>query len=435
MQARRNALRNHFRAQDNTIQNNAGFHIGLWLDKYLEEQYIVGHYPAGSEGERRAKSARSRHIKAIEKPAIPEGYKEAYDRWEKSVSSEGYCAAKAKVQGRMIVGLGDKNPLEFGITLQHTWGVPYIPGSSLKGLASATAARLIADPDWQRSKPHPADVTSEDHPKEKTDIPKTSADLLFGDTEQMGGVIFHDAWWIPDTGQAEAGKVPLHLDVMTVHHPDYYQKDPENCPPPSDTDSPNPVSFLSAGGSYLIALEGEEAWCQAAYELLKIGLEELGIGAKTHSGYGRMKLDALIDNTPLTPQKWVEKEFSKDTDLAKQAQYDKLLALQKSPPSFPAELSELECKEALCAYFSEGYQLVQARSQGESESNLAELKAELEALEQEKPSGKKDPKGLKNWEKKVNKLKSQITTIEHTEKNAANRSEEAKQLLMWLSTD
>jgi CRISPR-associated protein Cmr6 len=426
MKARRNVLQ--------SVPKNAGFHIGLWLDKYLEEQYIANEHTAGSDVEKRAKSARSRHIKEIEKPDIPEGYKEAFARWQESMEESGCYLAPAKVQGRMIVGLGDKNPLEFGITLQHTWGVPYIPGSSLKGLASATAARLIANEDWQRSKPHPADAKKEENPQEQKEIPKTSADLLFGDTTLMGSVIFHDAWWIPDTGQTEAGKVPLHLDVMTVHHPDYYQKPPETCPPPSDTDSPNPVSFLSAGGSYLIALEGDQMWCNAAHQLLKIGLEELGIGAKTHSGYGRLALQDLQDNTPLTPEKWAEKEFSEDKDLDKKAQYDKLLALQKSPPSFPAELSEAKCKEALCAYFSEGYQLAQARASGESESNLDELKADLEALEQEKPSGKKDPKGLKNWEKKVNKLRSQIITIEHTEKNAANRSEEAKQLLAWLST-
>ncbi len=285
------ARRPPLQALSNTPKTQ-GFHVGLWLDKYLKEQYIVGEHGAGSPAEKQAKSARSTHLKAAEKPPIPEGYKEAYERWEQGLKEAGCHTTTAKVEGRMIVGLGDKNPLEMGITLQHTWGVPYIPGSALKGLASATAARLIADKDWQRTKTLPADE-------------KSSADILFGDTEQIGRIIFHDAWWIPNEAH-----VPIHLDVMTVHHPEYYQKAiPNDLVPPSDTDSPNPVSFLSTNGSYLIALEGDPLWCRAAYDLLEIGLTDLGVGAKTHSGYGRLRLGKLEDNSPLTAEKWAEQTY------------------------------------------------------------------------------------------------------------------------------
>ncbi|MGH8652505.1 MAG: type III-B CRISPR module RAMP protein Cmr6 [Gammaproteobacteria bacterium] len=41
-----------------------------------------------------------------------------------------------EVKGRLIVGLGGENVLETGISLHHTYGVPIIPGSSLKGLAA-----------------------------------------------------------------------------------------------------------------------------------------------------------------------------------------------------------------------------------------------------------------------------------------------------------
>src|ERR1700680_515711 len=37
---------------------------------------------------------------------------------------------------RLIVGLGSENVLETGIRLHHTYGLPVIPGSALKGLAA-----------------------------------------------------------------------------------------------------------------------------------------------------------------------------------------------------------------------------------------------------------------------------------------------------------
>ena len=64
---------------------------------------------------------------------------------------------------------------------------------------------------------------------------------------------FHDALWIPD-----GDRLPLDLDVMTVHHPDYYQG--KDDAPPADWDSPNPVAFVSAHGKYLLRSTGPEEW-------------------------------------------------------------------------------------------------------------------------------------------------------------------------------
>ena len=41
----------------------------------------------------------------------------------------------------------------------------------------------------------------------------------------------------------------------------------------------------------MVALEGPEEWCEAARKFLERGLQELGIGAKTSSGYGRLVLE------------------------------------------------------------------------------------------------------------------------------------------------
>jgi CRISPR-associated protein Cmr6 len=181
----------------------------------------------------------------------------------------------------MVVGLGAESVLETSIALHRTYGVPYIPGSALKGLAAAAAHKRLEDPEWRKVK--------EDE--------KIGAfhRILFGDQEGSGYVTFHDALWIPN-----GDKLPLDLDVMTVHHPDYYQGKDNNAPP-ADWDSPNPVAFVSAHGKYLLALTGFEEWVETAMEILKEALQQDGIGAKTAAGYGRMS----VPSTPKPePVKW-----------------------------------------------------------------------------------------------------------------------------------
>jgi hypothetical protein len=109
--------------------------------------------------------------------------------------------------------------------------------------------------------------------------------VLFGTTESAGYITFFDALYVPGSGHAGQ---PLWPDVMTVHHPDYYGNQDR---PPADWDNPNPVSFLSATGDYLIALAGPDQWVATAFEILQLALAEMGIGAKTASGYGRLKLE------------------------------------------------------------------------------------------------------------------------------------------------
>ncbi len=237
-----------------TLPPRSSVNAGLWLDKFLPEQT-----EADNEQGRGAKSDHMLKVTALQPP---DGYDKAYARWQQGLRDAGAWCAIVECVGRTVIGLGEKGVLEAGLRLDRTWGVPLIPGSALKGLASTTADQLLADEAWR--------AVGESHRH------------LFGTTDEQGAVVFHDAWWIAK------GTIPLHLDVLTVHHADYYQNAAP--PPPADWDSPIPVSFLSVSGSYLVAVEGEREWCDVAIGLLEIGLRELGIGAKTNAGYGRMRV-------------------------------------------------------------------------------------------------------------------------------------------------
>jgi len=254
-------------------------HAGLWLDKHLKEQVEGG-------GE-----TKTDHFKDIADKQIPVDYRGFFTRWQQSLEQAGAVTRKAQAQGRLAIGLGGESVLETSITLHRTYGVPYIPGSALKGLAARYARTRLKEQLWGKC--------------------SQAYKTLFGSTVEAGYVTFFDALYVPGSAKQDQ---PLALDVITVHHPKYYSG--ENLPPadwdnpqrhnaqihreyfpPADWDNPVPVPFLSAIGSYLVALHGEESWVKAAFEIIQRALAEEGIGAKTSSGYGRMSIEGIaLDN-------------------------------------------------------------------------------------------------------------------------------------------
>lgn len=196
-------------------------------------------------------------------------YKSYFEIWKATLRSEAQTnLAELKFNNtRLALGLGSEHPYEVGCTLHRTYGVPYIPGSALKGLTASFAHQELED--WNS---------------------ESDAYLaLFGKGEvdgQAGCVTFFDALPVPQESSY------LRRDVLTVHHPDYYQKDKVE-KPPADWDSPNPIPFVTATGSYLVALSGPPKWVETAFQILKMALDEYGVGGKTSQGYGRGLLEVV----------------------------------------------------------------------------------------------------------------------------------------------
>ncbi len=237
-------------------------------------------------------------LRTLEAPAA---YSEAYTRRRELLRKTSLGVRDSitrifvvKATGRFIVGLGAASVSETGIQLLRPWGVPYLPGSSLKGIASA-AAHARGD-DWAS-------------PEQAGGQPGAHHDKLFGSVDTAGCVIFHDTWWIP-TGS----KLPIELDVMTPHHMKYNGHMKDNAGediPPLDTDSPNPVSFLTCTGSYLVALTGPSDWLELAWKLLKEALENDGVGAKTAAGYGRFVLDHELEDPDVIRRREVSEKLER----------------------------------------------------------------------------------------------------------------------------
>lgn len=229
----------------------------LWLDKFIEGQNVEGEQRGNDE-----KTFKQKLIDEVTTIKTPDIYSKFYARWKDSLTAIGAKFKFFKVEGRMIIGLGAESVLETSIALHRTYGVPFIAGSALKGLAASYAHKYLGS-DWQKGvKAH---------------------NFVFGSQDSAGFITFHDALYIPKTGKNEQALWP---DIMTVHHSEYYG---DKNVAPADWDSPVPISFLSATGDYLLAISSVagEDWIKFVFMILEKALQEEGIGAKTSSGYGR----------------------------------------------------------------------------------------------------------------------------------------------------
>lgn len=233
----------------------------------------------------------------------PSDYKYFYQNWEQLAKLQHFRVQQITMASRLLVGHGNASPTEVGLTVHHTWGVPVIPGSALKGLLNHYVDCMFG-PSWVSRNHHPMDPN---HPEkerapyagvqwEGTKIkmgPGAIHKALFGapDAEMdenyntgasRGLVTFYDALWVPGT----PGMTPFARDILTPHQKSYY--DTKSQTEPNDYDPPNPVAFLTVRpkASFLLCLSGPEDWTELAMELLLDALEEWGIGAKTSAGYG-----------------------------------------------------------------------------------------------------------------------------------------------------
>jgi CRISPR-associated protein Cmr6 len=266
------------------LQPAACTNMALWLDRYSIgfDQEIARTHVSGT----------------LESVRVPSGYGAAYERRKRSLMAlnGGYLNGETRLytltlEGRAILGIGMASVRETNLSLLRPWGLPYLPGSSIKGMASHTAHEG-GEPSWAR----PSQPGEEAGPLQRA---------IFGDVTGAGAVVFHDAWWIP-----LGDRPPIHGDTMTVHHKDYYGNTAEA---PQDWEEPNPVSFLSISGSYLFAMTGPREALDIAEKLIEEGLKTRGVGAKTAAGYGRARLERFLSEVVRKLEGFRQKKAERNT--------------------------------------------------------------------------------------------------------------------------
>ena len=230
--------------------------LGLVLDKYPPQTAVQK-----SEG-------KSKWLREIASGSYIDARlaESVYRRWLNMTTTAGAIHFSAAADWRIVVGLGGETVLETDLTLHHLYGIPYIPGSALKGLTRAY-------------------VTAEKYPNEDEDNDNEVVKRIFGSQKEAGTVVFFDAMPIH-------GKASFALDIMNSHYPNYYGEKK----PPTNDQNPNPVTFLTVSSTafmFALALRRPQnehvkdvEWVK---EWLQEALEKFGIGGKTSAGYGYFK--------------------------------------------------------------------------------------------------------------------------------------------------
>ncbi|MGC9469414.1 MAG: type III-B CRISPR module RAMP protein Cmr6 [Anaerolineae bacterium] len=185
---------------------------------------------------------------------------------------------------RFVAGLGRASVLETGFTTHRIYGFPYLPGTSVKGLARSFAILLADDVDGETIATRGRD-------------PDFIA--VFGDTDRAGQVLFLDA--LP------VGPSTLEVDIMDPHVSEYY----EGKEPPADYLSPVVINFLTVGhdSQFHFAVIGPgERLVYKAMGWLEHSLSLLGAGAKTTAGYGTFSVSKPPSRTVTCPSRWQDLE-------------------------------------------------------------------------------------------------------------------------------
>jgi len=240
-------------------QRDSNGHAGLWFDKFCDRwQTSGGTWSMSGDG-----NPKSEWLNTL--TGGPVGVKDEIEefalRMVRLVDSTRGKWVVLKAESRFVSGLGRSHPVENGFAWHPTLGIPYLPGSSVKGMVRAWAS-LDADP----------------RPEQRI------RDRIFGSRDVTGNICFMDALPIEP--------IRLEVDVMTPHYAGWTEREA-----PGDWRSPIPVPFLVTAPKtpFLFGIGPRNAG--ADLDLAQVqgwlgeSLEQAGAGAKTAVGYGRFVLD------------------------------------------------------------------------------------------------------------------------------------------------
>jgi CRISPR-associated protein Cmr6 len=265
-------------------------------------------------------------------------------------------------------GLGNEHPLENGFAFLNPYGLPYLPGSGVKGVLRQ-AARELASGDWGDSMGWSTErafvLTSG-----RESIPLSMIDALFG-LESGNGGTHHvrgalSFWDVIPQIKGDS----LMVDVMTPHQSHYYQQKRDgkagDSDTPHDSGQPNPISFLTVPPesgfafhvccdlAHLKQLTPELAVSGRWKTLLATAFEHafawLGFGAKTAVGYGAMQEDPKAKKRAIARRqaeaeaaRRVEAEQARQAELAQMSPIEREMRefLDARPDKNQTELSAL----------------------------------------------------------------------------------------------
>ena len=245
----------------------------------------------------------------------------------------GAESIKVKLRGRLIVNQAGGILENSGLCLHRHLGLPYIPGSAVKGVV-----RHYVWEQWNAStgedKLKLAEKIAEGFGFPTGDEPGLDNYLRRERPEKYGNKDIAYSGNVAFLGGFPEGHPELVKDVVTSHHLKYYGENEDYLKKyhgmAIDNENPNPVFFLAveSGASFVFQLlglkpEADVAWMK---KMLKQALRDNGIGAKTSAGYGWLD-DGLSkeerDKLEKLAQIEAEKQAKLEEDRQKKAEEDR----------------------------------------------------------------------------------------------------------------
>ncbi len=226
-----------------------------------------------------------------------------------TVAPDQLLRLDAQAVAPFTTGLGNEHPLENGFSFLNPYGLPYLPGSGVKGVLRQ-AARELASGEW--SEKHGWEETLDyEITIDRKPVRLSMLDVLFGresaagDTEHVRGAL---AFWdvIP---QIKGDS--LMVEIMTPHQSHYYQQKRDrkagDSASPHDSGQPNPISYLTvppgSGFAFHVVCDSAhlgrlapalaDQWKTLLTAAFEHAFQWLGFGAKTAVGYGAMESEAM----------------------------------------------------------------------------------------------------------------------------------------------
>lgn len=329
---------------------NDNSHSGLWFDRFYDYQ-IFDNQGNPIIDERTKKDAKIQEKENFFKSFNgSKGVRQCGNKDDLQSYAERLANLCHAQQGKtaiyqndwlMAIGLGNSHPLENGLLWHPTLGVPYFQGSTVKGLAKALMEQWGADPKlikrWFGSVNATSSKTADFTAMFGMSLTEELKKQL--DEQSIGDFIFLDA--VP------VAPVMLKQSIMTPHYGDWYQNGDSNptnkSTQPGDWHSPVPVSFLAVENAKMqfgvmprlgATVSSDEI--EQINNIIQMALLHLGVGAKTATGYGRMRIDEKAIQKSADRQKHQAKAEQAKLEKAnlsenQQLIYDFKIQLDKKP--------------------------------------------------------------------------------------------------------
>jgi len=197
----------------------------------------------------------------------------------------------AQVEGRLAINLADSLIPNAGICLDRLFGMPYIPGSAIKGVCRHTALEELkaASTDRQASLLQQFCAvfgTAVNDFTNSGDLCRFRQHMPQEARDQKGAISFQPAYPV--------NEARVVVDLTNVHFPDYYRSGrTEDLSKENPKLNPFPAVEVGAQFAFCLFLNGinvETRLLDHALRWLETGLTERGLGAKTASGFGWFSL-------------------------------------------------------------------------------------------------------------------------------------------------